>query len=62
MTNGAGADVSVRRAQPSDAAAMAAVQLETWRAGYTEVLPRSVLDELSDADVEASWSAAIATP
>ncbi len=41
---------------------MAAVQLETWRAGYADVLPRSVLDELSDADVEAAWSSAITAP
>ena len=59
---GASADVSVRRAQPADAAAMAAVQLETWRVGYADLLPRSVLDELSDADVEASWATAITAP
>jgi GNAT superfamily N-acetyltransferase len=41
---------------------MATVQLETWRVAYTDVLPRSVLDELSDADVEASWSSAITAP
>lgn len=55
------ADVSVRPAQPSDADAVARVQLETWRAAYRDVLPPSAL-ALEHADVEAAWSQAISEP
>jgi GNAT superfamily N-acetyltransferase len=56
------ADVSVRPARPGDAAAIAEVQLETWRAAYADILPREVLDGLSDAGAEAQWRDAAAAP
>ena len=55
------ADVSVRPARPSDAAAVARVQLETWKAAYAEVLPPEAL-ALDVADVEAAWSQAVSAP
>lgn len=58
----ASADVSVRPARPADAAAIAEVQLETWRAGYAEILPAEALAGLSDADAEARWREAIVSP
>ncbi|MDP9182966.1 MAG: GNAT family N-acetyltransferase [Actinomycetota bacterium] len=55
------ADVSVRPARPSDAAAVARVQLETWKAAYAEVLPPGAL-ALDVVDVEAAWSQAVSAP
>lgn len=60
------ADVFVRPARAADAAALAEVQLETWRAAYAEVLPpaalQAALGALSDAGAEASWTEAITAP
>jgi ribosomal protein S18 acetylase RimI-like enzyme len=58
----ASADVSVRPAQAADAAAIAEVQLETWRAGYAEILPAGALAALDDTDAEARWRDAITAP
>jgi ribosomal protein S18 acetylase RimI-like enzyme len=55
------ADVSVRPARPSDAAAIAQVQLTTWKAAYAEVLPPGALG-LDVADVGSAWSQAISSP
>lgn len=55
------AAVSVRPARPSDAAAIARVQLETWRAAYSDVLPAAAL-ALDAADVEAAWGQAVGAP
>lgn len=56
------ADVSVRPARAADAAALAEVQLETWRASYADILPPQALSALSDADAEARWTEAITVP
>jgi GNAT superfamily N-acetyltransferase len=56
------ADVSVRRARPADAAAMAEVQLETWRTVYAQVLPAATLDALDAAGIEATWRESVAAP
>ena len=57
------ADVSVRPAAPDDAAAIARVQLVTWRTAFTGLLPADVLDAWDDDDAAAgSWRAAVATP
>ncbi len=55
------ANVSVRPARPSDAAAIARVQLATWKVAYAEVLPAAAL-ALDPADVEAAWAHAISAP
>jgi GNAT superfamily N-acetyltransferase len=55
------ADVSVRPARPSDAAAVAQVQLTTWQAAYAEVLPPAAL-ALDVEDVGSAWSQAISAP
>lgn len=55
------ADVSVRPARPSDAPAVARVQLATWQAAYAEVLPPAAL-ALDVADVSAAWEQAVGAP
>lgn len=56
------ADVSVRPARPVDAAEVARIQIETWRAGYTAILPPSALESLSTHAAQDVWHASIATP
>ena len=55
------ADVSVRPARPSDAPAVARVQLATWQAAYADVLPAAAL-ALDPADVSAAWEQAVGAP
>lgn len=55
------ADLSVRPALPSDAEAVARVQLTTWRAAYADVLPAEAL-EVDPAAVAAAWEASVASP
>jgi GNAT superfamily N-acetyltransferase len=56
------ADASVRPARPADAAAIAEIQLETWRAGYSRILPAAVLAAIDVADAEARWREAVLAP
>ncbi|MGY1822859.1 N-acetyltransferase family protein [Geodermatophilus sp. SYSU D00079] len=56
------AEVSVRRARPEDAAAIARVQLVTWRTAYRTVLPADVLDDWDEDAATRSWLAAVASP
>jgi GNAT superfamily N-acetyltransferase len=56
------ADVSVRPARPEDAAAVAHVQVVTWRTAYRSLLPPAVLDGWDEVAATESWRAAIATP
>jgi GNAT superfamily N-acetyltransferase len=55
------ADVSVRPARTSDAAAIAEVQLTTWKAAYGELLPPEAL-ALDPGDVAAAWEQAVSAP
>lgn len=45
----------IRRALPTDAEAMAKVQIEVWRSAYREILPRETLDNLSIEETSAYW-------
>jgi L-amino acid N-acyltransferase YncA len=56
------ADVSVRPARPADAADIARIQVETWRAGYATILPAPVLAALSLDAAEAVWAQSLAAP
>jgi ribosomal protein S18 acetylase RimI-like enzyme len=47
--------VRVRRAEPGDAAAIAAVHVRAWRAAYRGLLPEAVLDSLSVEARERAW-------
>lgn len=46
----------VRYAEPDDAAAIAAVHVRSWQAGYRGMLPGEVLDSLSVEERERAWS------
>ena len=46
---------SVRPAQPSDARAIAEVQIAAWRAAYAGLLPDRLLDHLSVESSEQRW-------
>jgi GNAT superfamily N-acetyltransferase len=56
------ADVSVRPAQPDDAAELGRIQVETWRTAYGDVVPAPVLDGLAVETAADSWAAAIVSP
>jgi GNAT superfamily N-acetyltransferase len=46
----------VRAARSSDAAGLARVQVASWRASLTDVVPQDVLAELTSADAEEQWA------
>ncbi|MGE5292899.1 MAG: N-acetyltransferase family protein [Micromonosporaceae bacterium] len=60
------ADMFVRPARPSDAADLARIQVASWRAGYSGLVPVPVLEELTNPAAEdrwrAQWHAAITGP
>jgi GNAT superfamily N-acetyltransferase len=56
------ADVSVRPAQPGDAAQIARVQLVTWRTAYRAALPVAVLDEWDADGAVTAWRTAVVSP
>ncbi len=49
------ADATVRAAEPSDAAEIARIQLDTWRAAYRDLLPAEVLAGLDPDEAELTW-------
>lgn len=56
------ADVSARLAWPTDAAAIAQVQIAAWRQDYADLLPAKVLQDLKVADFTNSWRATLERP
>jgi len=54
--------VSVRRARPDDADAIARVQAVTWRTAYRSVLPLEWLDAWDERAAADAWRAAAVTP
>lgn len=56
------ADVSVRPAVAGDEAAIAAVQLDAWRAAYADSLGAGALAMLDEAAVVERWRAAVVQP
>jgi GNAT superfamily N-acetyltransferase len=56
------ADVSVRPARAGDLAAVADVQVRTWQAAYTALLPPHALDQLTTAQAEREWAQALSNP
>lgn len=56
------ADAGVRTATRADVAAVADVQLRTWRTAYAGVVPARVLAALSETDAEARWAEAVEHP
>jgi GNAT superfamily N-acetyltransferase len=53
------AQADVRVAEPADAAEIARIQLDTWRAAYADLLPPDVLAALDASSAEQSWRAAV---
>jgi GNAT superfamily N-acetyltransferase len=49
--------IIVRRAEPSDGAAIAALQQATWRETYPGLLPASILENLELPRLNRSWRA-----
>ena len=49
------ADASVRAARADDAAAIAAVQLRTWRVACSGILPAEALNEIDEFSVAQQW-------
>ncbi len=56
------ADVSVRLAWADDAAAIAAVQVHSWRERYAGVLPGELLEELQVERFRQAWTHSITRP
>lgn len=53
-------EVVVRPARPADAAAIARVRIDAWRATYRGIVPDAYLDAMSVADNEAFWQRILA--
>lgn len=56
-----GLSAQVRPAVPRDAAAIARVHVETWRASYAGVIPESYLIAMSEREQRRFWRRQIAT-
>jgi len=52
----------VRPARPEDAAAIARIQLSTWRTAYRRMFPAHILADLDEAFLSRTWSEAIEQP
>ena len=56
------ADVSARLAWPSDASAIAQIQIAAWRQDYTDLLSTEVLLDLKPEQFTQSWQASLNKP
>jgi GNAT superfamily N-acetyltransferase len=50
-------EILLRRATPEDAAALAAVEVTSWRAAYRGLMPDAFLEGLSEEGLTAGWRA-----
>ena len=57
-----GKNVTIRAAVVEDAAAIAAVRVESWRTTYRGVIPDAYLDGMRVEDSAALWARILATP
>jgi GNAT superfamily N-acetyltransferase len=48
-------ELGLRRATPADAAALAAVEVASWRAAYRGLMPDAFLNALSETEKTAHW-------
>ncbi|WP_030175706.1 GNAT family N-acetyltransferase [Spirillospora albida] len=48
-------DVGVRPARRADAAAIADIQVRTWRQAYRDLLPGAVLDRVTSEEAREAW-------
>lgn len=56
------ADASVRAARADDAAAIAALQLRTWRVTCADILPADALQQFDEATVAQQWQESAVRP
>lgn len=54
--------LAIRPADGDDAAAIARVQVATWRTAYAGIFPDAYLDSLNDIRIAAGWGASIERP
>jgi ribosomal protein S18 acetylase RimI-like enzyme len=54
--------VRIREARAADAAAIAHVHVETWRASYRDIVPDAFLDGLLTEDRQAMWDRVLGAP
>lgn len=54
--------MSVRRARPDDARAIAEVHVDTWRTTYPGIVPQEVIDSLTVERREGQWTRHIPNP
>lgn len=54
--------MNIRRAEISDAAEIARIQVETWRIAYSKIVPRSYLARLNKEDRARSWANKLSDP
>ena len=48
-------EIYVRRARPSDAASIAAVEVTSWRAAYRGLMPNPFLAQICQAEKTEVW-------
>jgi ribosomal protein S18 acetylase RimI-like enzyme len=53
------ADISLRPARPGDAAAIARVHVETWRAAYAGIVPGAYLVSMTESKQALQWNHSI---
>lgn len=54
--------VTIRDARAGDSAALARIQLASWRSAYAGILPQDYLDHFTDAEQEEDWRDLLAQP
>lgn len=52
--------IEIRHAEFEDAAGIARVQIDTWRAAYQRIMPPRLLSDMSDIRISAFWAQVIA--
>lgn len=55
-------DAALREAQPKDAAGIARVHVESWRAAYRGIIPDQFLAEFSCPDRKRRWTRTLSAP
>jgi GNAT superfamily N-acetyltransferase len=60
--SGTGATVQIRPAHPSEAARLAAVHDQCWRATYRDMMPAAVIERFTIARREAMWRRMLSAP
>ena len=62
MTSNPPSTIQIRKAQPSDAAGIAQVHVESWKITYAGILPEEILARLSHNEREQRWRNILSDP